>query len=198
MISQTAVVTKAEALGSSIPDQANDRRLGLISILVLSAWCGLIAGLLEVGTIVLRKQRARSGSSLQDEPALRLADPSFERLRLSDAGTAWVWHRAGLAASRSLAGQALLVRTCALTLRSGCFSPDLWPGLAGCDAGGGHAACSAHRTPWSRFPAIRPLQLPGGRRDRGDPGGIALGGRPIPASARVRGPCRRRVHRMSC
>jgi arylsulfatase A-like enzyme len=55
MISQTAVVTKAEALGSSIPDLANQRRLGFIAILVLSAWCGVIAGLLEVGTIVLRK-----------------------------------------------------------------------------------------------------------------------------------------------
>ena len=29
--------------------------LGLISILLLSVWCGLVAGLLEVGTIVLRK-----------------------------------------------------------------------------------------------------------------------------------------------
>jgi len=55
MITQTAVVTKAEALGSSIPNLADNRRLGFISILILSAWCGLIAGLLEVGTIVLRK-----------------------------------------------------------------------------------------------------------------------------------------------
>ena len=31
-------------------------RLGLISFVFLSAWCGLVAGLLEVGTIVLRKQ----------------------------------------------------------------------------------------------------------------------------------------------
>jgi arylsulfatase A-like enzyme len=56
MISQTAVVKQAEALGSSIPDPANKGRLGIISILALSAWCGLIAGLLEVGTTVLRKQ----------------------------------------------------------------------------------------------------------------------------------------------
>jgi len=31
-------------------------RLGFTSLLLLSAWCGLVAGLLEVGTIVLRKQ----------------------------------------------------------------------------------------------------------------------------------------------
>jgi arylsulfatase A-like enzyme len=32
------------------------RRRGFIALLFLSAWCGLFAGLLEVGTIVLRKQ----------------------------------------------------------------------------------------------------------------------------------------------
>ncbi len=31
-------------------------RLGLLSLVILSAWCGLIAGLLEVGAIALRKQ----------------------------------------------------------------------------------------------------------------------------------------------
>ena len=55
MISQTAAITKAEGLGSSIGAPASNRPLGIFSILVLSAWCGLIAGLLEVGTIVLRK-----------------------------------------------------------------------------------------------------------------------------------------------
>ena len=30
--------------------------LGLMSLLLLSAWCGLVAGLLEVGTIVIRKE----------------------------------------------------------------------------------------------------------------------------------------------
>src|SRR5271156_2154847 len=55
MISQTAAITKAEGLGSSIGAPARKRPLGIFSILVLSAWCGLIAGLLEVGTIVLRK-----------------------------------------------------------------------------------------------------------------------------------------------
>ncbi len=55
MISQTAVVKKVLALGSSTADLAENRRLGLISILVLSAWCGLIAGLLEVAAIVVRK-----------------------------------------------------------------------------------------------------------------------------------------------
>ena len=34
---------------------ADARRLGLFSVVLLSAWCGLVAGLLEVTTIVLRK-----------------------------------------------------------------------------------------------------------------------------------------------
>jgi arylsulfatase A-like enzyme len=32
------------------------KRPGLMSLLLLSAWCGLVAGLLEVGTIVIRKE----------------------------------------------------------------------------------------------------------------------------------------------
>jgi len=40
---------------SSTPDLVANR-LGLISLVFLSGWCGLVAGLLEVGTIVLRKQ----------------------------------------------------------------------------------------------------------------------------------------------
>jgi arylsulfatase A-like enzyme len=55
MINQPAVITKPDGLGFSIADTASNRPLGIFSILVLSAWCGLIAGLLEVGTIVLRK-----------------------------------------------------------------------------------------------------------------------------------------------
>jgi arylsulfatase A-like enzyme len=54
MISRTAVATKAETVDSSTPDQAH--QVGLYSLLLVSAWCGLVAGLLEVGTIVLRKR----------------------------------------------------------------------------------------------------------------------------------------------
>src|SRR5262249_34097880 len=32
------------------------KRPSLISLLLLAAWCGLVAGLLEVGTIVIRKE----------------------------------------------------------------------------------------------------------------------------------------------
>src|SRR5690348_1360358 len=55
MISRTAVFKDAGTVGSSTPEPAK-YRLRFPSLLLLSAWCGLVAGLLEVGTIVLRKQ----------------------------------------------------------------------------------------------------------------------------------------------
>ncbi len=55
MTSRTAVFQKAEPVVSSTPDLARER-LGFSSLLLVSAWCGLVAGLLEVGTIVVRKQ----------------------------------------------------------------------------------------------------------------------------------------------
>jgi arylsulfatase A-like enzyme len=54
LIGRTAVSKAAGTVGSSTQDLATDR-LGLVLLLFLSAWCGLVAGLLEVGTVVLRK-----------------------------------------------------------------------------------------------------------------------------------------------
>lgn len=54
MISQADVVIKPGTAGSPVTKLA--LRTGLISPVVLAAWCGLVAGLLEVGAIVLRKQ----------------------------------------------------------------------------------------------------------------------------------------------
>ena len=51
----TAEFKEAGTAGPSTPYTAVNA-LGLFSLLLLSAWCGLVAGLLEVGTILLRKQ----------------------------------------------------------------------------------------------------------------------------------------------
>jgi arylsulfatase A-like enzyme len=59
MFGRTALSKAAGTVGSSTPDLASNR-LGLVLLLFLSAWCGLIAGLLEVGTIVIRKQAFES------------------------------------------------------------------------------------------------------------------------------------------
>jgi hypothetical protein len=55
MTSRTAVVEETGPTRSpSRDDPAN--WLGPLTLLVLSAWCGIVAGLLEVGVTVLRKQ----------------------------------------------------------------------------------------------------------------------------------------------
>src|SRR5580693_7275182 len=54
MISRTAVVPKARTACPSAP-YPSMMRLRFISLLLLSAWCGAVAGLLEVGTILVRK-----------------------------------------------------------------------------------------------------------------------------------------------
>ena len=59
MKSGTAVFEEAHAIGSRSPDLVANRP-GLFPLLVLSAWCGLVAGLLEVGAIVLRKRMLES------------------------------------------------------------------------------------------------------------------------------------------
>jgi arylsulfatase A-like enzyme len=55
MIGRTAALEEAGTVGQSRPDTGINR-WGFLSGLLLSAWCGLVAGLLEVGSIVLRKQ----------------------------------------------------------------------------------------------------------------------------------------------
>jgi arylsulfatase A-like enzyme len=54
MISRTAAAVKPGAVASSAPKPACG--MGFISVFAMSAWCGLVAGLLEVATIVVRKQ----------------------------------------------------------------------------------------------------------------------------------------------
>jgi arylsulfatase A-like enzyme len=55
LISQTAVAEKA-GLAESSSAEFGARMPGPIPLLVLASWCGLVCGLLEVGTIVVRKQ----------------------------------------------------------------------------------------------------------------------------------------------
>jgi arylsulfatase A-like enzyme len=50
---ETTVREEAAPAGELDPERAT-RRVGLIPVLLLSAWCGLVSGLLEVGAIVLR------------------------------------------------------------------------------------------------------------------------------------------------
>ena len=55
MMGERVFADKAKADGSFVPDLGAKRRCSCCLVL-LSAWCGLVAGLLEVGVIVLRKR----------------------------------------------------------------------------------------------------------------------------------------------
>jgi arylsulfatase A-like enzyme len=55
MIGRNALFKETGTVGSPTPDPPTNR-LGFLSLWLLSAWCGLVAGLLEVGAVVLRKQ----------------------------------------------------------------------------------------------------------------------------------------------
>jgi arylsulfatase A-like enzyme len=55
MKSGTAHFEETDPIGSSSQDLVANRR-GLFPLLVLSSWCGLVSGLLEVGVIILRKR----------------------------------------------------------------------------------------------------------------------------------------------
>ena len=55
MTSATAVFEEASSSGALSRDRSS-RRLNLTPFLALSAWCGLLSGLLEVGATILRKQ----------------------------------------------------------------------------------------------------------------------------------------------
>jgi arylsulfatase A-like enzyme len=55
MTSPKAASDEPETAGASFPATVA-QPLGPVSLLILSAWCGLVAGLLEVATIVIRKR----------------------------------------------------------------------------------------------------------------------------------------------
>ena len=74
-------------------------RLGFISLLLLSAWCGLVAGLLEVGTIVLRKQVFDPDHLYRMSRHFVWLIPLVEPLCFPDAGIVGVWRHPGLAAA---------------------------------------------------------------------------------------------------
>ena len=144
MISRTAAFMEAGATGWHTPNRTN-KRLRPISIVFVSAWCGLVAGLLEVGTIVLRKQvfdpdhfYNMSRHFVWLIPLTNLG--VFLALGLLGVVIILVWPRRG----RWLFARGLR-RDHPLALRPGCLSPDLHPGLVGRGAGARRAARSAVR-----------------------------------------------------
>ena len=108
MIDPTAGDGEAEMVGSSPPD-AGRGRPRLASLWILSAWCGLVAGLVEVGTIVLRKQVFDPDHLYKISRHFVWLIPLSNLCVFSTLG-ARLRRRRDLAATRSLAARAARVR----------------------------------------------------------------------------------------
>ena len=197
MISRTAVLEAAGTVGSSAPGLAMNR----FGVPFAVAPVGLVrAGRGIAGSRHDRDPQAgvRSGSSLQDEPPLRLADPAFEPLCFPGAGIGWVWCRLGLAEPWSLAVHPRLGAITVLPALLVAF-PRIYS-LAWFVVALGLAArlVPLFETQGPRLPAIRPGQFPGGRRGRGEVWGHRSGSATGSSKReRTRGPCRRRGRRTS-
>ena len=173
MSSGTIVLEEAGPAGSASMDSVANR-IGPWSFLLLSTWCGLVAGLLEVGVTVLAQGNARPESARAGEPSFRLADPSGQSGDLLCSG------RAALAAgpvgtNRSLVGPSVVVRFDPARPHLGGLFPDLRPGRVPSGTGCRDAARPGAGAASRRLAAAGPAQLSRRRRPGDDPGGIALG-----------------------
>ena len=177
MIDPTAGDGEAEMVGSSPPD-AGRGRPRLASLWILSAWCGLVAGLVEVGTIVLRKQVFDPDHLYKISRHFVWLIPLsnlcvFSTLGLIGCVVVATWPRRGRwLFSRGLCALAMLP---ALLVALPRISR---PGLGGRGPGGGRTSRPAIGAARAPLPPIRAGQSPGGRRHRGDLGRMALAGRP--------------------
>ena len=155
---------------SRSPGVAN--RLGPVDVLVLSAWCGLAAGELEVAARIVHRAFSSTASALSDDPALRLAGPADQPGAVPRRlGCCWSWRcelwprRAGWLGPRLIIALAVLP---ALMVAGRRIYPEAWllvalgvafrvaPVLERHPAGGA-AVCRAERSRsfwgWSCFQA---------------------------------------------
>ena len=159
-------------------------RLGFFSLLFLSAWCGLVAGLLEVGTIVVRKHVFESDHLYRMSRHFVWLIPLFEPLCFRDAGIVWLGRHPGLAQPRSLA---LCAAWALLPFYPSSWLPfrgsTVWPG---CRALGLAALFIPLIGAEAEVSDDLSCEFPGGRCGRGEPGGMAPGRRLDQRSASAR------------
>ena len=181
-----------EEAGSLSPDLVA-QRLGLLPFLMLSAWCGLVSGLLEVGVIILRKRTL-----------------DFNQLYWMSRHFVWliplinllVFLILGLVLSVLVLrgggrGRWLVIRLlCALTML-----PPIWaasariygPAGALLGARSGHTVGPGTGAACYRLSAVGSSQLPNRRLSRTNSGGVVLGRRPRKVWREERGRSRRRA-----
>ena len=150
-----------------------------------AAWCGTLAGLLEVATVVARKRFFDTNQLLGMSRHFVWLVPLTDLLLLLLVGLVGCLVVIVRPGGWPLGGRAGAVRPHRAAHAAGGLPAGLRPGLAARGPGSigppgprpGAARC--------RLPARRPLQRPDARRGAGGPRGAAVGGRSGAASARA-------------
>ncbi len=183
MTSRTGVFERAGPTGSMSPYLASYRP-GVFTLLMLSAWCGLVSGLLEVGIIILRKHTYdinhlywMSRHFIWLNPLVNLAIFVVVGVVLSIAGL--MWRRRGRWLATRLSGALTLLppiwAASPSVVRSGRVPPG--SGLRRTLGPDARAACRS-------LSAAGPRQFSRRHRSRARSGAIALGRGPAEGVAR--------------
>ncbi len=196
MNSGRILATNTVATGS-LPPELGEKRPGFVALVFLATWCGLVAGLLEVGTIVIRKQTYDPNHFYRMSHHFAWLIPVTEVCVFLAAALVGytlflVWPGRGRWLVR-----ASYVCTDSLADSLGCLAPDLLFGQVDAGARGSRGPGAASSSGMagdssgssgSPFPASWRLWL-SWRHHRG----LAIGSS---SHARARGRCRRRVRPM--
>ena len=198
MIGRTDAFDLAGANDPAAPNSVT-KPFRIVSVLLLSVVVRARRGLLEVATIVVRKEAfdanhlyGMSRHFVWLIPVTNLG--VFVALGLLGWVATLAWPRRGrwLLARR-------LMRACAVAGGSDRLSPDLLAGLAGHDAGDRHAAVPVFETNPRLFRRFVQVSFPAAVGILLASGGVALGWRPDQADrARANGLCHRRGRPTSC
>ena len=162
--------------GSSVGDRASER-VGRFPVLVLSAWCGLVSGLLEVGTIVLRKRTFDPNHLYEMSRHFVWLIPLHEPVPLPGAGRRLETAPLGVAPPSELAGASPVLLVDDAPAPPGRLAADPRSGLVGRDTGDRRAAGPDPGAACRRLSPAIACQLARRRLSGADPGGNTLGGR---------------------
>ena len=172
MLSRTPVVKEAATVDPSTLNLATHRS-GVISVLLMSGWAGLVGGLLEVGTLVLRKQvfdpdrlYKMSRHFVWLIPLSNLC--VFLALGLLGLSSSWSGRATDGGCSRAQSLRLRFYRLFSLRFRGSTVWPGWW------SRSDSDPAASGPGTQKPRSPAIHRGHVHGGCRDPGNPGSVAL------------------------
>ena len=194
MSSRPALVDEASPAGFPSADRA-DRGPGLLPLLVIASWCGLVSGLLEVATLIVRKQAFDFNQLYWMSRHFVWLIPLINLVPLPVSGPGALGREPDLATTASLDRDAVSGRVHAAGAHLGRLEPAVRAGRLLAGSGVLDPFGSRHRATCRRFRSAGSGEPSAGRRSRAGPGGVTLGRRPANGLARAgAADCRR--HRL--